>query len=138
MNDTIKVITDAGTLGVLVAVLGGLFYLAWSVIPSIKDFFVGITTGQKDLATTQKDLATKQAVIDAKVDIVLASMANLNAAMAKAGDVVVAALVKVTEMVQAEGRETREDLTAAEERLALVVRREQPEPPNSKPLRRVQ
>jgi len=140
MAETIKVVSDAGSLGVLVLVLAGLGYLALKAVPAAVAFMTSLTS-------KLGDVTTKQAVTETKLDALAASTAAMNAAIVrlgeisqgaitKAGDAAAGALGTLGSVVQEEARETREALYAAERRLTGTVLREQvsdPPPPPSRP-----
>ena len=140
MAETIKIVSDAGNLGVLVLVLVGLGYLALRAVPAMTAFFVALTG-------KQAEQSAKQAVTDTKVDALIASMAALNAAVAelgrisqaaiaRAGDTVSSSLARIGDVVQEEARETRDAAALAERRITAVIRREQvsePPAPASRP-----
>jgi hypothetical protein len=100
VKETLDPVLQAGALGILALILVGVFYVVMAVLPSIRAFFDGLTALLREIAATQ-------AVLVAKVD------ANTTA------------IGKVSESVQAEAFEVRQELGAAERRMAAVVRREQ-------------
>lgn len=140
MLETIKAVSDVGGLGALVLLLAGLGYLAILVVPGITSYLAG-------LSARDADRVAKQASSDAKIDALISSVAALNAAVAKlgeisqgaivkAGDAAAAALGKLGDAVQEEARETREAVAAAERRLTGTINRElvsdPPPPPPSR------
>ena len=140
MLETVKAISDVGGLGALVLLLAGLGYLAIRVVPGVTSYLAGLTA-------RDADRVAKQAATDAKIDALVASVANLNTAVARLGEISAAGLVragdaaagaigKLGDVIQHEAAETREAVYAAERRITGAVNRElvsDPPPPPSRP-----
>lgn len=123
MNDMVQIlnlVTQGGAV-VLLALLGfGLYKLARDTIPAVKDFF-------SQLVTSLGALQARVAVIETKVDAT-------NTAVSKGNSDATSAIGRVTDTVQAEAFEVKQELGATERRLAAVIRREQvSDPPPAVP-----
>lgn len=115
MKETIKLVTEGGSLALLIAVLLGLFYLARSVVPAIKDFFVALTTRLSEIKTDVE-------VIKTKVDQGTGAAAS---AYRSGGE----AIGKVEDAVRVEAFELKDALGQAERRITAAIRREQSSDP---------
>ncbi len=123
MNDTLQLILQAGALGVLVLVLGGLGYLLIKVGPQITAFLTGLVQQQAATAAALSALTAEIRVSNA------AMVTRTDLSESRIKGYVTDAAVAIQDTVRDRATSTGEQVTMTVDRAVDVLRR-QPTDPN--------